>query len=241
MRAHRSSALLVPIFWSARATACGVCSLAIVDRFFPPAFLWFWWPVAWFVSASILAAIFGMRLRGIPGVFATIGIAAAALFVGAAAAGPLSTIPLAIPPVLGLFRLVRQRAAKDVFGRVYLAVGIVFLAVAGYGVVRGVIVLRHRTDAEYICRWSSTGLARAMFRSLNAKGPSAAGDYRYILANSEYEYLLADTAEALVRVGVPSIDLPLLQKALLRVPRDSESATRIRSAISALSEHHGGA
>ena len=241
MRPHRFSVLFATLFWSAPAAACGVCSLAIVDRFFPPAFLWFWWPVAWFASASILGSIFGMRLRGIPGVFGATLIAVAALFLGAAAAGPLSTIPLAIPPALGVFRLVRQRSAKDVFGRVYLGVSIVFLAIAGYGVVRSVVILHHRTDGEYICRWSSTGPARALFRSLNTKGPSAAIDYRYILAHGEYEYLLADTAEALVRVGDPAIDVPLLQTALRRVPRDSESATRIRSAVSALSQRRGGA
>jgi hypothetical protein len=241
MRAHHLPILVAPLLWSTSAAACGVCTLALVDRFCPPAFLWLWWPLAWFVSAAVVAAAFGLRLRGMPGVAGACGIAFAAFVVATTAAGPLATMPLAVPPGLSFFRLVRQRAARDRFGRAHFVTGAVFLAVAGYGVIHGAVVLHRRTDAEYICQWPATGLARVMFRDLIAAGPSAADDLRGIVAQCKAEEFVAEAAEALARVGIPAIDVPLLQDALGRVPPDSETATRIRSAMSALSEQPGGA
>ena len=134
-------------------------------------------------------------------------------------------------PVLRLAFAYRSGSGTPLLRRLLLALGTLFLLGGVIVGGRGVLIARSRTDAEYICRWSSTGPARAVFKRLAAKGPLAAQDYRYILQHSEYEYLLADTAEALAGVGGTSADIPLLRQSLQRIPPESESATRISKVI----------
>ena len=231
--------LLLLTLTSAPAVACGICSLAIVDRHFPPAFFWFWWPVAWFLAATLLTSAFRVRLRFLPSLLAGVAASVAAIFLGAAAFGPLSTLPLALSPVLSLASVLRSGAGTPLLRRLHLFLGVLFLLVAVIVGGRGLVVARNRTDAEYICSWSSTGPARAVFKGLAAKGPLAAPDYRFILRHSEYEYLLADTAEALARVGATPADAAVLQQALRRTPPGSDSATRIAKVIASLTTAGG--
>src|SRR3989442_3615746 len=81
------------------AVACGICVLGMADLFFPPIVLWFFLPFSWFVLTGVVSTVFRRHFPFQPGLFASIGITAAAFVAGAAMLGPLASLPLVIPPI----------------------------------------------------------------------------------------------------------------------------------------------
>ena len=242
-RVGLATAVIGGLFVSSPVTACGLCVLAAVDFAAPPAFLWFWLPISWFVLTSILASLAGYRLAHVPGIVVGLAIAFAALFVGGAFLGPISTIPLAVFPV---YLFVKSWVHGDEWPSQRLrwgvaVVGSLHVLAIAIGVGVGVRTLQTRTDGAYICRWSGTAPGHARFKELARHGNAALADYRFILGHSDAPYLAAETAEVLANVGHWHQDVPILEATLARFAGDQDASTRIRAAISKLKHRGSGA
>jgi hypothetical protein len=226
---------------AAPMAACGICMLAAVDYVAPPAFLWFWLPVSWFVLTSIVTSVAGVGVAFIPGILGSFALAFAALIVGSAFLGPVATVPLAIPCAALFVKSLGRRVEwpSGVLRRGVMMIGAVHVLAMTIGVVFAVRTLQTRTEAAYICRWPATGPARGRFKNLSRRGVAAAADYRFIVANSDYSYLTGDAAEQLGTVGQARNDVPLLEAALARFTSEPYAEERIRSAISVLKQRAG--
>ncbi|MEO6260426.1 MAG: hypothetical protein ABIP63_08740, partial [Thermoanaerobaculia bacterium] len=98
-----------------------------------------------------------------PGAFGSIVIAGGGLLIGAAVLGPLTIVPLAIPPAYGFVRSFVQRRPGEKGLRL-----IGFLHLAAVVVTLGFMVhtLRTRTDGQFISRWGGSAIARKKFVQL---------------------------------------------------------------------------
>lgn len=227
--------LLIPVgvlFAAHEALACGVCVMAIADSIFPPAFLWFWLSLSWFLTSAIATA--ASRVPFGP----SLGVAAlwtfGCFFLGGAFFGPFATVPLGVVAAVVWFRTV----TSDVHRRKYavVAVGVAHLSFFIAGSAYGIQVLSHRSTAQYVCQWPGTGPGRAKFRELAVLGEKAAPSYRFIIANGR-GFLVVEAAEELARIG-DRRDIMLLESLRPAMHTDDERK-RLTSAIYELRARNG--
>ena len=219
------------------ALACGLCGFAAVDYALPPAGVWFIVPLSWFFLTGVILAGEKVSSPLIPGVMGTLGLTAAALLAGAAFAGPIATIPLALPAAWVALRSTRGLAnAPDRHVRKALIwIGAVHVAVIAAAGVAGLLERSGRTDAEFICKWPGTAPASAVFKRL-ARTPDAAAAYREILSSPDADRMAGRAATELAEISNDPRDIALLEAARQRVGENSYETESIDEAVTKMRE-----
>src|SRR5687768_3868911 len=106
---RRSLWLLLSIATAADANACGVCVMAATDLILPPIHIWMLIALTWFLSNGLIRSVTRIDLPAQPKVFGAVGVAFLCLIVGGIALGPLTVLPLMLPPAYAFARSIVQR------------------------------------------------------------------------------------------------------------------------------------
>ena len=228
--------ILIPaivILVAREAYGCGVCALAAIDWVLPPAQLWIFLPLSWFVASAVATRFSGVPFG--PSLPAASVWAVVALFVAAALIGPLATIPLGMTAAVVWLRTALSSTHRR--KSAVVVVGVVHLIAVTAGVGYGLRARQTRSVGEYVCKWPASAPARAKFAQLAATGAQAAPSYRYIVRNARDEHLTIAAAEGLARAG-ESADIQLLESVRSRI-RDAEDRQRVTLAITHLRRRTG--
>ena len=224
---RRVLVILIVTFCATEALACGVCVMAAFDSVLPPILLWMLLSTTWFISNGVFRSVTGASLPLQPGALGAIALAFLGLIIGAAMLGPLTVLPLAIPPAYAFIRSLIRRRDGETPLRV---IGFVHLAAVAVTLVFTVHTLHTRTDAQFITRWSGSAIARKKFANLRATEPASLKTYREIVV-SENAYMAGEAAERIGEIGQPPVDIPLLERALAKFSNNSEARAKIDAAL----------
>ena len=227
--------MLLSIATAADANACGVCVMGATDIILPPIQIWMLIALTWFLSNGIVRSVTRINLPAQPKVFGAVGIAFLGLIVGGIAFGPLTILPLTLPPAYAFVRSIVQRRPGEVSVRVIGALHVLAIAMA---VGFSVYTLRTRTDAEYIAQWPGSPTGRARFKALRHREPASLPAYRELLAGDN-ESLAVEAAERLGEVGDPDVDEVLLMNAARRFHDSTDARQRIEGALEKLRARSG--
>jgi hypothetical protein len=204
---------------------------AALDSVLPPIRVWSLFAILWFIAHGALRSWSGVILPLQPRLIASVGIAVLGFLLGAAWLGPMAVLPLAFPPAYAVLRALipRVQMPDSVRKRLRIAGAVALSAVAILG-AWSVHEVRTRTEAQFIADWSATAIGRAHFKALQAKEPSSLAAYRELLMIGDGT-VAAQSAERIARIGDPAVDVPLLERALIRFGSDDGTAEAIAQAI----------
>jgi len=215
------------------ASACTICSDAMVWKIFPPILIWAWIGVAWFLALAVLSAIGKERIPYLP----RIRISIILVVLG-------SLVPFAfgltiVLPFLGfallsfIWILRKRRDYSPSFAIMTYTISLFSLAVMAITGIYEIISPTPRMPLNVILRWDGTVPSRVALDELKNEEPESAAVYREILKCAlmpgdipstrwAWPYgvrkpnlsTVARVATRLSAIGDPAIDVPLLIETL---------------------------
>ena len=216
------------------AAACGGCVFAMADMVLPPIVPWCILAVTWFLGSAAVASALRLRLPVQPRLLVASLVAAAGVVLSGVA-GPLTLLPLGIPPLVAFAHAARgTRPSGERGRRAILLLGGAHVLAAAIGLGLLVFTLATRTDADVIVRWPFTPPGRARWRALIARGDAGLPELRAIVERADDGMVLADAAVQLARTGDPAVDAPRVERALARLragPHSEAAANEMEAAL----------
>lgn len=218
------------------ASACTICTDAMLWKVFPPILIWAWLGIAWFLALVILSAIWNQKIPFVPrirtgAVLVMLGSLAPLMF------GLSITLPFLACAFLGSVMVLRNRPERYSlkFAGIVLLLTILALAAIATTAAREVISPTPGEPIDVILRWGGTVPARAALSELERAEPHSATSYRRILEEAPLPgeipwmryawpgdckqlgfFSVSQAAKRLVIIEDPTIDAPLLIEALRR-------------------------
>jgi len=218
-----------------KALACGMCAFAAFDSNLPPIYYWCAIIVIWFIAIVALSFHFKFRVLLITNLTIAIIAIITGLVIGFALLGPISILPLAIPPFVSTI-IVLAKTRKDNNNtrerKPLLLVSIVVVLLIAAGFVWRHQIMNTRTDAQMYLKWRGTMTGRALQMKFRQQEPASINEYRYIVDHGQ-GYEVSDAARRIGIIGDPKVDTPRLMNAMMRVEGVYKQA--IKEAIDSLS------
>jgi hypothetical protein len=217
--------------------ACGVCAFEQWSVMFPPTGAWSCIAPLWFLAQAGVASYFRLSTPFQPRVLIAVIILPLACAVAMAAVGPLTLIPLMVPPAIALAMVTldwedvppKAKRFTQILGAL-TGILLVITAVVSYASVRGLdrvgIILRY---PEMI--------GNRKVAEMRREGPSALPELRRVVREAKREITLFYATSAIGEIGDPTTDVPLLIETYRRVEAqpDRWSAPTIQEALKKLS------
>ena len=219
------------------ADACGGCVAAVVDRFFPPVWLWSAFAMGWFLTLSVVITMHKDTILGIPSFGKALLLVLGLVVAGLMVIGPLGVLLLLLSYPLVAWRTFRKNDEPKLNKKLKQALKKV--TVTGLACICGLIfygIFLHsvRTPSEFILNWENTYPGRADLQELIRSGPESLPDLRIIIEKGNI-LSRAIAAEGISYLGEPDMDMPLLIRAIGKCQDNSSCKSSVGYALKKLS------
>jgi hypothetical protein len=183
----------------------------------------YWWGgilIGWYLLFAGIRTFAGLQM-GTAGIVLACVYSAVAVMTGFMALGPLPMIPLVIITFMAWMRALRQRS-EDLTSRSLKALKV--LKLSGVGVIALLMISstmhvaerKHMRTADWVNRWSGTGIVRILINRLDKQGPSGVDELRDVLVRCT-KWETGTAAQVLAKCGQPRRDVPLMISAMRRL------------------------
>jgi len=195
------------------AEACGGCMYAVIDRILPPAHLWSFFSIVFFLAFPIAAVIHGEEVDGIPSLISAIVTVFVLIAIGITFIGPFGLILLLIICLCGSVVIIF--AGQFLTWNKGLVGDLKIISLAGWFFFVGLAgntsqILKSRSDVDFILKWESTYSGIKLTRDIASRGPESLADLRKILKKATFGLTIEIAAEGFQAFGEPETDVPLL-------------------------------
>lgn len=201
------------------AHACGQCVAALVWTAFPPLLVWGWVGLVWFVTLSVLSAVWKRKIHNVPRPLSAVVLAIVATL-AYAMMGPLVVLALGAAALTGWLALLREE--RRVGSECPLLFRVLTYTTSGTAVAlivftgaREFVTPTPRGPTEIVLRWGGTSSGSMAFAKLKEQEPRSADAYRVIVRKG-WGYLAGEAAKRLAVVGDAEKDVPPIIDALER-------------------------